>query len=431
MEVIRRAAVLGGLVPVLVLVALFSQDLFGGQKQTAMPTSQPSSTSTPQLTSQPARSALVFVGSEVGREIPLGAPPGIYLLDVDTNHPELIGQAFYLGDLQRKPTADLPYGADRGTLKWSPDGTKVAFVSECFNETAIPDLYVINSDGRQLINVSNDPAPDAILCSLEPVIGGFDWSPDSQRLVFWSLRKPSGLYIVNADGSGLRYLTDGQRPVWSPSGDSIVFSSDPRCDPYKWAAPIYTIDAKGNNRRVLATVSCANSGLDGWIVPDLHWSPDGTLLAFSAISQQPDFSQPVWEQQLHSAVFIVKADGTGLRRVTGGDSITNWINCQRFLPTAGCELEVRGTNVQLRPLSSIPHVRIPYGEYPEVNRPVIDTLVPGDTVCLLGSPALVDGAQWWPVRTVAGREGWIAAFAPRAADPPLLTATRHMCRGKE
>ncbi|MFQ5880637.1 MAG: SH3 domain-containing protein [Dehalococcoidia bacterium] len=91
--------------------------------------------------------------------------------------------------------------------------------------------------------------------------------------------------------------------------------------------------------------------------------------------------------------------------------------CQLPLPTAGCEITV--TNVQPE--------RLNLRESPGTDQQVIAKLSEGDIVCLLGSPALADGFQWWPVRTAEGQDGWAAAFNPDEPDKPWLTPTGRTC----
>ncbi len=91
---------------------------------------------------------------------------------------------------------------------WSPDGSKVAFV-KC-PEGPSGELYVVNADGSGEVNVSNNASPDVIVCGSDAPNGSFDWSPDGTRLVFYSFRDPNGLYVVNADGSGLTFLVSSR-----------------------------------------------------------------------------------------------------------------------------------------------------------------------------------------------------------------------------
>ncbi len=74
------------------------------------------------------------------------------------------------------------------------------------------------------------------------------------------------IYLVNADGSGLRRLTDGLDPALSPDGRLVAFA--------RWREPhgLYLLDLKtGEERRLFA----ANR------VRTPAWSPDGTSIIFS------------------------------------------------------------------------------------------------------------------------------------------------------
>ena len=369
----------------------------------------PTPTPQPPLTIPPGTvptGALLFTGGGIGSE----EPPGVFLVDADGVR--RIGDDLYYGDLDPQ---QISISGRPTRLEWSPDGTKAAF----WVCTERSELYVINSDGGGLTNVSNHPASDIVLCGTDAPFGGYDWSPDSSRLVFWSGREPRGLYVVNADGSGTRYLTQGRKPAWSPTGDSIVFVSEPFDDVS--GASVYGIDADGSNRRLLAAVPCRDY-YGGCRAPGLRWSPDGSLLAFTAVGEPPDNLNYGREGTLDYEVFVLNADGTGLTNITNrphdGDYFGNWVNCELSLPTAGCEVTV--TNVQPQ--------RLNLREDPGTDQEVIGKLSEGDTACLLGTPALKDDTQWWPIRSGEGIEGWAAAFDPAEPTKPWLTATGRTCQ---
>jgi Tol biopolymer transport system component len=73
------------------------------------------------------------------------------------------------------------------------------------------------------------------------------------------------IYVVNADGTGLRRLTQGMDPSWSPDGTQVVFA--------RWTEPwgIYAINADGSNERLLFGSNVARAPV---------WSPDGGQIAF-------------------------------------------------------------------------------------------------------------------------------------------------------
>ena len=92
---------------------------------------------------------------------------------------------------------------------WSPDGSKLAFVSE---REGNEEIYLISREGSDLVNLTNNTGSD-----FNPV-----WSPSGRYLAFLSDREEARaykLYVMNADGTGLRKLHDDYvftRPSWFP-----------------------------------------------------------------------------------------------------------------------------------------------------------------------------------------------------------------------
>jgi len=94
-----------------------------------------------------------------------------------------------------------------------------------------------------------------------PAIGG--------KIVF-QVATGGDIYIVNADGSGLRRLTDGMDPVLSPDGTMVAFA--------RWGAPhgVFILDLRTGQERRIASVNRPRGPT---------WSADGVRLAFTHVTR--------------------------------------------------------------------------------------------------------------------------------------------------
>lgn len=127
----------------------------------------------------------------------------------------------------------------------SPDGTKVAYSSSPDaqgDNGFVSEIHVSSTDGiGPAFNVSNNPGHDR----------GPVWSPDGTRIAFVSSpssesSSPSGLHVVNADGSGEITLGSAERVfgyAWSPDGTRIAYTSD-----VTGVAHVYVANADGSGR---------------------------------------------------------------------------------------------------------------------------------------------------------------------------------------
>ncbi|MYN06797.1 Tol-Pal system beta propeller repeat protein TolB [Pseudoduganella aquatica] len=101
---------------------------------------------------------------------------------------------------------------------WSPDGTKLAYVSFEQNK---PVVYVQNLITRARTVVANEKGNNSAPA----------WAPSGNKLaVALSKDGHTQIYTVNADGSGLRRISNSAdidtEPQWSADGQSIYFTSN-------------------------------------------------------------------------------------------------------------------------------------------------------------------------------------------------------------
>ena len=106
---------------------------------------------------------------------------------------------------------------------WSPDGSRIAFIS---SRGGTRSVYVMRADGSDVRRVSNLPGEVTFAQSWgHRENDRTPWSPDGTRIAFNNLGEQGGLYVVNADGSDLRLLSAaGEFNGWSPSGRRIAFT---------------------------------------------------------------------------------------------------------------------------------------------------------------------------------------------------------------
>lgn len=122
---------------------------------------------------------------------------------------------------------------------WSPDGSKLAYVSF---ETGKPVVYVHELSSSKRTPVANFKGNNSAPA----------WSPDGQTLAVVLTRDGlSQIYLINAnDGSNLRRLTRSPlidtEPVFSPDGQSVFFTSDRSGRPQIYQIPV----TGGEARRV-------------------------------------------------------------------------------------------------------------------------------------------------------------------------------------
>lgn len=175
----------------------------------------------------------------------------LYRMDIDR------GLTFRLTD---SPTSEFH-------PDWSPDGERIAFVSE---RDGNREIYVMNADGSEARRLTRHPAADT-----EPA-----WSPDGERIAFASDRDSrwnANIYVMDADGANAHVLeatpANDWSPAWSPDGRRLLFVSD------FGSMAVILADLNGGPNRPLFTNNYA--GLDTPV-----WSPDGRSIAFMSVSRE-------------------------------------------------------------------------------------------------------------------------------------------------
>ena len=180
---------------------------------------------------------------------------------------------------------------------WSPDGKKIAFVSNRNNVNKNHKrIWVIDADGKNPVRLT-----DGVSDSYP------DWSPDGKTILYVAGHvpelhdlAPGGIIAMDADGKDKRLLKNrgGIHPSWSPDGDRIAFISGN----IGRDTQVHVMDADGGNPRQLTR--------DTEHKHTPSWSPDGRRIAYES----------------QDRIWVMDSDGKNQRRLTNivGDEHPTW-----------------------------------------------------------------------------------------------------------
>ncbi len=183
------------------------------------------------------------------------------------------------------------------TPAWSPDGTKIAFVSDRGRATANYRLFIMNADGSNQTDISNAASQG----DRWPA-----WSPDSSTIYYSSVRsgvEQTYTYNLNTqiDAQFSHVSTTAYEPEVSPDGSKVLFAHAGSGDT---KIQLYSENADGTN--LTKVFGYCTNGYSQYPA----WSPDGKKIMF--ISNCDTLSDP----NNDGNVYIINADGTGLKRIT-------------------------------------------------------------------------------------------------------------------
>jgi Tol biopolymer transport system component len=193
-------------------------------------------------------------------------------------------------------------GVANGDPQWSADGQKIVFTNHPAFKEIDSEIYAMDSDGSDEVNLTDDTAWDRDPC----------WFPSGDRIAYVSDRTTDGsgtevdIYALQLGSSGdtqpvriTNTPSDQEHdPVVSPDGKQIAFVLP---DPFHGGGDIYVMRSEPQSptnlpkrltffgtREVFAPAGTPN------------WSPDGKQIAFGGDGD----------------IYVMNADGTDQTRIT-------------------------------------------------------------------------------------------------------------------
>jgi TolB protein len=192
---------------------------------------------------------------------------------------------------------------------WSPDGKEIVLVSSRHGGMKVHVVRPEGTNGSDMQKLTTGDDEDD-----SPA-----WSPDGKRIAFVRIHGGvSRIFVMDRDGSNARAIAEGEsiHPVWSPDGARILFDTTWFVGAAKTKEPDRVIGEKIDEKMDLATVR-----------------PDGTDLrrlttggGYTYASFSPDGKSIVHRRSQgdSSKIFVMNADGSDDRDVSGPSSLDGW-----------------------------------------------------------------------------------------------------------
>jgi Tol biopolymer transport system component len=135
------------------------------------------------------------------------------------------------------------------------------------------DIYVRRLGTNQSLNLTRSSVED----DTQPA-----FSPDATQIAFRSDGDGGGIFVMRADGTGLRRISDaGYNPAWSPDGTQILYAEEGITRPEDRSgrlSRLWAVDLASGRKRMVTR--------DDAVQP--QWSPNGRYIAYWAIDLDSD-----------------------------------------------------------------------------------------------------------------------------------------------
>ena len=161
----------------------------------------------------------------------------------------------------------------RSGLSWSPDGSKIAFVTK---KQGADEIRIVNIQDKKLYKVINLPFS---------FVSSPDWSPDGNYLVFSAIEKDrQNLYLYNFQTDSTTALTSTITaeftPRFSPDNRRVIYSVQDTCGTIPLPVNTHNLPAHNLAYINLAEMTSHKLTNNPWNEKEPSFSPDGASIVF-------------------------------------------------------------------------------------------------------------------------------------------------------
>jgi Tol biopolymer transport system component len=223
----------------------------------------------------------------------------------------------YLSSLDGRAPRELPRPPGASGIStwpsWSPDGTRVAYgVEGCGSGTEYALQQSTYGDcvlraGMVQVAGARSRSARTVLSLPGAYVWTVDWARTGDRIAVEVAADagstPSLIYVIGADGSGLRLLAQGERPVWAPDGRRLAYLN-------RVEQALLVLDVDSDDQPLRVSPPGIGVGREEPTTAPA-WSPDGRRLAFVG-----------WPASGGPQAWVVDSRGAGGRALAGSDELT-------------------------------------------------------------------------------------------------------------
>ncbi len=230
-----------------------------------------------------------------GDSCPRWSPDGTKLAFISTGEGEKDKPQLHLIAAEggeAKQVCKMPNGVSN--LSWAPDGSRIAFISlEGEEPKEDPKVFIPGSGRhRRLWTVRADYDNPEPVTPEGITVWEYTWSPDSKQIALYYSTGPdttdwyrSQIGVVPASGGGVRQLTQfapvsrqASALAWAPDSKQLAYVSGHWSDPGRGGGDLYLLSLEnGESRNLTPAIEISLT----WCA----WFPDGRHILYTAVDQ--------------------------------------------------------------------------------------------------------------------------------------------------